>query len=81
MLKDFTACDSFDIMEHVGSIHAPTLIVCGREDRLTPPKYSEALREKISGSEIVLLDECGHMPMLEQSGKFNERVSSFVMRL
>jgi len=81
MLKDFTACDSFDIMERVGSIHVPTLIVCGKEDRLTPPKYSETLRENISGSEIVLLDDCGHMPMLEQSGKFNERVSSFVMRL
>ncbi len=81
MLKDFTACDSFDIMDRVGFIRVPALIVCGREDRLTPPKYSQTLHEKLSGSEIVLLDECGHMPMLEQSGKFDERVSSFMMRL
>ncbi len=81
MLKDFTACDSFDVMNEVGSVKVPTLILCGNEDRLTPPKYSEFLHEKIRGSEIALFDRCGHMPMLERSVQFNERVSSFLMRL
>jgi pimeloyl-ACP methyl ester carboxylesterase len=80
MLKDFTASDSFNAMDRVGSINLPTLIICGSEDRLTPPKYSEYLREKIGGSEIALLDKCGHMPMLEKSNEFNACVSSFLMR-
>jgi pimeloyl-ACP methyl ester carboxylesterase len=81
MLRDFTACDSFDIMEKVGSIHLPTLIVCGKEDRLTPPKYSELLHENIPGSELILLNECGHLSMLEQSDKFNKCLTSFIMKL
>ncbi|RJP66016.1 MAG: alpha/beta hydrolase [Candidatus Abyssobacteria bacterium SURF_17] len=81
ILKDFTACDSFDVMAEVGSIKLPALIVCGTEDRLTPPKYSEFLHEKMPASEMILVDKCGHMPMLEQSDGFNECVSSFLARI
>ena len=81
LFNDFTACDAFDAMEKVASIRLPTLIVCGREDRLTPPKYSEFLHERIENSEMALLDGCGHMPMLERSREFNDCVSSFLLRL
>lgn len=81
LLKDFTACDSFNVMDEIGSIQLPTLIVCGREDRLTPLKYSEFLHERIKDSEAVFFDNCGHMPMLEQSSEFNNCVSSFLLRL
>jgi len=81
LLQDFTACDSFDIMERVDQIHLPSLIVCGTDDRLTGPKYSELLHQKISGSRFVLFEQCGHMPMLEQSEAFNESLSSFAKEL
>jgi pimeloyl-ACP methyl ester carboxylesterase len=81
LLKDFTACDSFDIMDMVQRIALPTLVICGREDRLTSPKYSALLHSKIAGSEWVLLEKCGHMPMLEQSGEFNDRIVSFMEKL
>lgn len=80
LLKDFTACDSFDIMEKVDSIKLPALIVCGKEDRLTSPKYSDFLHSKLTGSELVFLDGCGHMPMLERSAEVNDRIRSFVER-
>jgi pimeloyl-ACP methyl ester carboxylesterase len=79
VLKDFTACDSFDITADLDSISLPALIMCGKEDRLTPPKYSEFLHDKIDGSQLVLIERCGHMPMLEKSQEFNDCVSSFVM--
>ncbi|GAB4336901.1 MAG: alpha/beta hydrolase [Candidatus Abyssubacteria bacterium] len=79
VLKDFTACDSFDIISDLDSITLPTLIACGKEDRLTPPKYSEFLHDKIEGSQLVLIEQCGHMAMLEKSREFNDCVSSFVM--
>ncbi len=81
LIGDFTACDSFDVMEEIASIDMPTLIVCGKEDRLTPAKYSEFLHNKIEGSEMVLFDNCGHMPMLERSAEFNHSVSSFLTGL
>ena len=81
LLQDFTACDSFDVTDEVASINLPTLILCGKQDRLTPVKYSEFLHEGIKRSEIVFFDNCGHMPMLEQSDEFNRCVSSFLAGL
>ena len=81
LLQDFTACDSFDVKDEVASINLPTLILCGKQDRLTPVKYSEFLHEGIKRSEIVFFDNCGHMPMLEQSDEFNRCVSSFLAGL
>ncbi len=81
VLRDFAACDSFDVTNKVHSVALPTMIICGKEDRLTPPRYSEYLHEKIRDSKIALLDDCGHMPMLEQSAEFNRHVSSFLVGL
>jgi len=81
LIQDFTACDSFDIMDQIFEINLPTLILCGKDDRLTPSKYSELLHEKIGGSEAVFFEGCGHLPMAEQSAAFNEAVESFLTRL
>lgn len=81
LIQDFTACDSFDIINRLSAITLPALILCGKDDRLTPAKYSEFLHEGIRGSEAVFFDDCGHMPMIEQSAAFNREVESFLMRL
>lgn len=81
LIQDFSACDSFDIMDKISAVSLPTLILCGKEDRLTPAKYSELLHEKIHGSEVVFFDGCGHMPMIEHSAEFNRAVASFLTRL
>jgi pimeloyl-ACP methyl ester carboxylesterase len=81
LIKDFAACDSFDMMDKLGTVRAPVLIACGKDDRLTPPKYSEYMHEKLACSDLVLFDECGHMAMLEKSVEFNQCVSSFLAKL
>jgi pimeloyl-ACP methyl ester carboxylesterase len=62
---DFLACDQFDLMEEIGRIRLPAMIVCGREDRLTPVKYSQFLNRKIAESRMEIIEEAGHMVMLE----------------
>ncbi len=81
LLGDFTACDSFDAMKEFPAISLPTLILCGKQDMLTPVKYSEFLRDNMADSEAVFFDDCGHMPMIEKSAEFNEAVASFLARL
>ncbi len=63
---DFVACDAFDVMSRLGEIVAPTLIVCGTQDRLTPPKYSIFLRDQIAGATLHLVEGAGHMVMIEK---------------
>jgi pimeloyl-ACP methyl ester carboxylesterase len=74
---DFLACDKFDRMNDVERIRCRTLIVCGTDDRMTPPKYSEYLHRKIRNSKMTLIQDAGHAVMLEKSRAFNEALESF----
>ncbi|NPA91215.1 MAG: alpha/beta hydrolase [Chloroflexi bacterium] len=62
---DFLACDVWDRMADVHRIQAPTLLIAGEADRLTPPKYLRYLEEQIPNARLVLIPEAGHMVMLE----------------
>jgi pimeloyl-ACP methyl ester carboxylesterase len=75
---DFSACERFDIMEEVGNIINPTLIICGDQDALTPIKYSRYLVERINGSRLEVIEGAGHMVMLERPKQFNKKVEAFV---
>ena len=74
---DFTACDRFDIMEHVQKIGRPTLVICGDQDVLTPVKYSSFLAERITGARLEIIKGAGHMVMLEQAAEFNKKLEAF----
>ncbi len=63
---DFVACDRFDVRDQVGKISAPTLIITGSEDRMTPPRFGQWLEEHIPGARFVLVEGAGHMVMLEK---------------
>ena len=78
---DFSACDRFDIMDQVGDIQVPTLVVCGSDDLLTPPKYAHYLAEKIPGARLEIIDGAGHMVMIEKPHEFNSRVMEFLQTL
>lgn len=75
---DFLACDRFDIMNEVGKINIPTLVICGDEDELTPVKYSQLLHDRIKGSKLEILPGAGHMVMMEAAELFNEKIGAFV---
>lgn len=79
--QDMVACDQFDVMKEVEKIRLPALMVCGREDRLTPIKYSEYLRGKISGSKMEIVEGAGHMVMLEAPDALSKAVLAFLRSL
>jgi pimeloyl-ACP methyl ester carboxylesterase len=76
--SDFLACDRFDVMDRVDQIAVPALVVCGREDRLTPVKYSRYLADRLPRSWLEIIPSAGHMVMWEQPGAFNEALASFL---
>jgi pimeloyl-ACP methyl ester carboxylesterase len=81
MLGDFRACDAFDVRERLGDISVPTLVIGGKDDRLTPPKFSEYLREHIPNARLLLVEEAGHMVMLEQPAVVTEAIADFLATL
>jgi 3-oxoadipate enol-lactonase len=65
----------------LNKITIPTLIICGREDKVTPLEQSEFLKEHIEGSILKVIDNAGHVSNLEQPRAFNEYINEFLMNL
>lgn len=78
---DLTACDGFDLLDRLDKINLPTLIICGSDDRLTPLKYSRSLENSIPGSKLVIIEEAGHMVMLEKPVQVNQAINDFIATL
>jgi pimeloyl-ACP methyl ester carboxylesterase len=64
--------------DRLGKIGQPTLIVWGRQDRLIPSQFGEALRRGIAGSRLVLLNDCGHEPQIECPQAFETVLRAFL---
>lgn len=81
ILEDFLMCDKFNresFYEGIADFGIPVVVICGNEDVMTPPEYSEFLRERIEGSRLVLMHRTGHMPMVEKPSVFNKVVREFL---
>jgi len=79
--NDLIACNNFDISDKVSEINIPTLIIAGKEDILTPVKYSEYLNHQIYDSELTFIEGSGHFVMQEKQEEFNEIILNFIKEL
>jgi pimeloyl-ACP methyl ester carboxylesterase len=78
---DFSACNGFDIMPRLGEIHAPTLILCGAQDKMTPVKYSQFLASNLRNAKLVVIENAGHSVMIEQADAVNPALREFILNL
>ncbi len=63
------------------NISVPTLLIWGKQDRITPPFVGEDFKKLIPNSELYFIDECGHAPMLEQPLDFSRIMRSFINKM
>jgi len=70
-----------DQRDRVAEIDVPTLIVCGDQDRPTPPALSEDLHRLIPGSRLEMIADAGHLTNLERPSEFNRLVEDFVANI
>ena len=59
-------------------ITSPTLIVWGAQDAVVPPYYALRFADHISGSCVQIIDNCGHIPQLEQEAQTIAAVGAFL---
>lgn len=59
-------------------IKAPTLLIWGMQDIVTPPFVGEKFKDLISDSRLYFLDHCGHAPMMEKPAEFNVILENFL---
>jgi len=78
---DLYACDRMDIAAQVGSIAIPALVICGDEDKMTPPDLSRSIADAVPGAKLALIEGAGHYVMREKPGEFNQVLADFVRQL
>jgi len=61
------------------TITIPTLIICGREDAVTPLEESKFMNKNIQGSVLHVINNAGHVSNLEEPAKFNKLLRNFLV--
>ena len=79
--NDFKICDGFDVFPEISRISVPCLILCGDSDILTPPKYSQYFDTNIKDSKLHIIQQAGHMVMLEKPQLVNQYIQEFIESL
>jgi pimeloyl-ACP methyl ester carboxylesterase len=75
--KVFPSLVNFDLSEVLESLALPTLIVVGDKDRLTPPAQARYMASKISEARLVILEDAGHMALLEEHEVLDAELAAF----
>lgn len=77
-METFDKHDKREALEHF--IGVETLVINGVHDLLTPPEHSEEIVRLIPGAEHVLVDDAGHIIMLEHGDVVSEQLLSLIGR-
>lgn len=70
-----------NLAEEIHKIQCPTLLIWGLQDTITPPFVGEEFRKLIPNSELVMVDKCGHAPMMERPAEFNAALDQWLEKL
>lgn len=58
----------------------PSLLIWGREDHIVPLAYGKALDRDLRHSELLVIDQCGHLPHIEEADVVNHAIMDFLDR-
>lgn len=62
---------AIDARAGLGAVRCPTLVMCGEGDTITPPECSREIAAGITGAQLHLLPDCGHMLTMEKPQRVN----------
>ena len=67
--------------DELKNVQQPTCLIWGNNDTITPPFVGKEFNNLIPNSELHLIDKCGHAPMMEVPGEFNQILEGFLAKL
>ena len=69
-----------DTTGYLSKIKLPTLVVCGSEDKLSPPNVMKAIADQIPNSKFVIVEGSGHMTPIENLQMVNKSIKEFLLK-
>lgn len=73
--------ERFETCSSLKAVKVPTLIICGREDNVTPLSQSQFMHDHIDGAVLKIIETAGHVSNLEQPETFNKHLLDFLNSL
>jgi len=80
LYRDLNSCNNFDLSKELTFIHKPVLIIVGSMDRLTPVKHSIFLENNLPNSTLNIIENAGHMVMLEKPTEVTRLIVEFITK-
>lgn len=80
-LNDLSACNTFDLVSRVEELTMPTIAICGTDDVMTPPKYTQFLTEKMPNARGVVIEGGTHQVHVEKPTEVNAAIEEFLATL
>jgi pimeloyl-ACP methyl ester carboxylesterase len=77
LATDVAIARAMDLRAAAADLRVPTLILCGSRDRITPPALSRSLHATIPGSRLQIVDDAGHMLLMEAPEVVNRAIEAF----
>jgi pimeloyl-ACP methyl ester carboxylesterase len=77
LAADVGIARGMDLRAAAAGLRVPTLILCGSRDRITPPALSQLLRATIAGSRLQIVEDAGHMLLMEAPDVVNRAIEAF----
>ena len=71
------ACLEHDALDRLGAIEAPTLVVAGDEDLVTPPRFAREIAGRIAGARVEVLPGYAHQSFMEVPEQVNALLDGF----
>jgi pimeloyl-ACP methyl ester carboxylesterase len=65
----------------LAQIRCPALVLCGRDDALTPLELHEEMHAGIAGSRLVVVERCGHLSTIERPDEVNDALGRWLAAL
>ncbi len=65
----------------LAQIRCPTLVLCGRDDALTPLELHEEMHAGIAGSRLIVVERCGHLSTIERPDEVNDALGRWLAAL
>lgn len=70
--------DRPDYRADLPAVRAPTLVLVGDADAITPPAMAETIHKAVPGSTLAVVKGAGHMAIMEQPGQVNQALRRFL---
>ena len=78
LIKMARSVQNETVTDRLPRIQAPTLLIWGKDDTITPLDVAYTFKDLIPHAELHLIEECGHAPMIEHPELFNHHTLAFL---